>query len=92
MEEECKAATVAGQQHPRVTTPKGWSQLKTDSTRGKKQEVRKRDEQGRTKKPQRWQEEHTGRTKLATSCVIHGGVFRKQLNSNTYNYEALAVS
>lgn len=90
MEEECKAASVASQQHPRVTTAKGWSQLKADSTRGRKQEVRKRDEQGRTKKPQRWQE-HTGRTKLATSCVIHGGVFRKQLNSNTYNSETLTV-
>lgn len=90
MEEECKAASVASQQHPRVTTAKGWSQLKADSTRGKKQEVRKRDEQGRTKKTQRWQE-HTGRTKLATSCVIHGGVFRKQLNSNTYNSETLTV-
>lgn len=60
--------------------------------KGKETRSEKRDEQGRTKKLQRWQEEHTGRTKLATSCVIHGGVFRKQLNSNTYNYEALAVS
>lgn len=41
---------------------------------------------------QRWQEEHTRRTKLARSCVIHRGVFMKQLNSNSYNSEALSVS
>lgn len=36
---------------------------------------------------QRWQAEHTRRTKLATR-----GVFTKQLNSNTSNSEGLTLS
>lgn len=50
------------------------------------------DKRGRIKKMQIWQEEHTRNTKLVTSCAIQGGVFEKQLNSNTYNSEALTVS